>query len=81
MLQEVPLDTDLREPATDQLQLNTWKQVTLSNHGWAALSETGGPLEGAGELEHTEIVAVTAHDLHPDRQSVRGAATGYRDRR
>jgi hypothetical protein len=48
MLQEIPLDTDLREPATDQLQLNTWKQVTLSNHGWAALSEVGGPLEGAG---------------------------------
>src|SRR5215472_5519244 len=38
-------------------------------------------LEGVGHLKDTEIVAVAAHDLDADRQSVSGEARGHGNRR
>src|SRR5882762_383191 len=48
---------------------------------WAAFPELRCLLEGVGELQHAEVVAVAADDLQADGKPFRGEASGDRDRR
>src|SRR5439155_14389336 len=47
----------------------------------AAFPELGGLLEGVGELQDAEVVAVAADDLDADRKPFGGEAGGHGDRR
>src|SRR6267378_4360197 len=53
----------------------------LSRKRWAAFPELGGLLEGVGELQDAEVVAVAADDLQADRKPFGCEAGGHRDRR
>src|SRR2546426_4312100 len=53
----------------------------LRRERWAAFPELGGLLEGVGELQDAEVVAVAADDLQADRKPVGRESGGDRDRR
>src|SRR5207247_7324737 len=53
----------------------------LCRKRWAAFPELGGLLEGVGELQDAEVVAVAADDLDADRKPFGGEAGGHGDRR
>src|SRR6266851_245220 len=44
---------------------------------WSPLPMFGGLLEGVGELQDAEVVAVTAHDLYSHRKIIFGKAGRY----
>src|SRR5439155_17709655 len=52
----------------------------LRRERWAAFPELGGLLEGVGELQHAEVVAVATDDLQADREPFGREAGGDRDR-
>jgi len=53
----------------------------LCRERWVAFPELRCLLEGVGELQHAEVVAVAADDLQADRKPCGGEAGGDRDRR